>query len=100
MTDSPSNPDTDTDGATGVGSDCGLPPSAPPQVPRWVKVSAIIVGVLILVLVIVKLTSLDGEHGPGRHIGASGTPSAGITEIQVLPVGNPGIQAASKDDYQ
>jgi hypothetical protein len=48
------------------------PPPAPPKAPRWVKVSAIIVGVLILLVVIAKLTGLGGDHGPGRHTGASG----------------------------
>lgn len=48
------------------------------------KVFAIIVGVLILLAVIVKLTGLGGEHGPGRHMGAGGTPPTSITEIQDL----------------
>lgn len=34
--------------------------------PRWVKVSAIVAGVLILVVVAVMLLS-GGEHGPARH---------------------------------
>lgn len=39
----------------------------PPKAPRWVKVSAIVVGILILLFVIMQLTGLAGEHGPGRH---------------------------------
>jgi hypothetical protein len=35
--------------------------------PRWVKVFVIIVGVLLLLLVIGRLTGVGGEHGPGRH---------------------------------
>jgi hypothetical protein len=69
------------------------PRYAPPRAPRWVKVSAIIVGVLILLVLIAKLTGLGGEHGPGRHTGASGTPPAGVTEIQAPSVGNPGGHA-------
>ena len=75
---------------TGVGPDPGSPPGAPPRAPRWVKVSAIVVGVLILLVVIVKLTGLGGNHGPGRHMGASSTPPTSVTEIQALPVGDPG----------
>jgi hypothetical protein len=39
----------------------------PPRAPRWVKVSAIVVGVLILLVVIVMLAGLGGDHGPARH---------------------------------
>ena len=35
-----------------------------PGVPRWVKVSAIVGIVLVLLVIIVALT---GGHGPGRH---------------------------------
>jgi hypothetical protein len=39
-----------------------------PGMPRWVKVSGIIVGVLIVLLVILAVTGvLPGQHGPGRH---------------------------------
>ncbi|MBB5781810.1 hypothetical protein [Nonomuraea jabiensis] len=48
------------------------------------KVSAIIVGVLILFVLIVKLTGLGGEHGPGRHMGAGGSSPVGVMEIQAL----------------
>ena len=37
-----------------------------PGAPRWVKVSAIIAGVLILLVVIALL--VGGDHGPGRHL--------------------------------
>jgi hypothetical protein len=36
--------------------------------PRWVKVSAIIGGVLVLLVVILLFTGIGGPHGPGRHI--------------------------------
>ncbi len=52
----------------------------PPQAPRWVKVSAIIAAVLILLVVIVKVTGLGGEHGPGRHSSA-GLPSVNATAV-------------------
>ncbi|WP_455353231.1 hypothetical protein [Streptomyces sp. SYSU K217416] len=41
--------------------------------------SAIIVGVLIVLAVIVMLAGVGGEHGPGRHMGAAGTPPIGAT---------------------
>jgi hypothetical protein len=37
-------------------------------VPRWVKVSGVIFGVLVvLVIVVLALTGTLGQHGPGRH---------------------------------
>jgi hypothetical protein len=44
------------------------PEDRPPNTPRWVKVSGIIVIILFLLLVILKLTGIGGNHGPGRHI--------------------------------
>ncbi len=56
----------------------------PPSTPRWVKVSGIIVGVLVLVFVILQLTGVGpgaGGHGPGMHGGGGGdTPPASVTE--------------------
>lgn len=40
-----------------------LPPY--PGAPRWVKVAAIIVGVVALLVVV--LIVAGGRHGPGRH---------------------------------
>lgn len=42
--------------------------------PRWVKVSAIIGGVLVLVVVAVMVFG-GGNHGPDRHGSGSGTPA-------------------------
>lgn len=39
----------------------------PPPMPRWVKVSGIIVIALVLLFVI-KLFFGNGDHGPGRHL--------------------------------
>lgn len=49
-------------------------PGAPPKAPRWVKVSATAVGVLLVLIVVAELSGLGGDHGPGRHTGGSGTP--------------------------
>jgi hypothetical protein len=48
-------------------------PAQPPQddhpgMPRWVKVSALAVAVLVVALIVVML-AIGGEHGPGRHAG-------------------------------
>ena len=54
------------------------PPPPPPhgvgagpehRTPRWVKVIALVVGVLIVLVVAVMLFG-GGNHGPGRHLSA------------------------------
>ncbi len=40
----------------------------PPRTPRWVRVSGTIAIVLVLLIVILKITGVGGNHGPGRHI--------------------------------
>ena len=55
----------------GVATDRG----SPPGMPRWVKVSGIIVAVLVLLLVIVLL--LAGGHAPRSSVTASRTLSGG-----------------------
>jgi hypothetical protein len=47
-------------------------PSTPPPMPRWVKLSAVGVGVLVLVFVILHLLGGAGGHGPGRHMSGQG----------------------------
>lgn len=39
----------------------------PPRMPHWVKVSLIIAGVVILLVVVLMLAGVGGQHGPGRH---------------------------------
>ena len=39
-------------------------PQAPPGIPTWVKVAAVISAVIILLFLILLLT---GGHSPGRH---------------------------------
>ena len=56
----------------------------PPPMPRWVKLSAVVVGLLVLVFVILHLLGGAGGHGPGRHMSGQG----------VAPTG-PAIAAAS-----
>lgn len=49
-----------------------MQPATPPRMPRWVRVAAIVVGVLILVFLVLQLTGIAGEHGPGRHFSGPG----------------------------
>lgn len=60
------------DADTGHDGDRGTPP----RMPRWVKVAGIVVGVLLVVLVILQLAGVGGQHGPGRHaLGGSSSPA-------------------------
>jgi hypothetical protein len=64
---------------------------SPPPMPRWVKVSGIIVALLVLLLVVVLLVS--GGHGPRRHLsgGAGGQLSrSSITASLTVSSGGPG----------
>lgn len=45
---------------------------SPPSTPRWVKIFGIIAIVLVLLFVIIQLTGIGGDHGPGRHISSGG----------------------------
>jgi hypothetical protein len=62
MANSPHYPDTD--------DDAGMAPDreSTTGTPRWVKVSGIVVLVLVVLLAIVMLTGVGGDHGPGRHM--------------------------------
>lgn len=61
----------------------------PPGMPRWVKVSGIVILVLVAVLVVSKLAGI--EHGPGRHPGSGAnpghTPPAGMATEHRPPAG-------------
>ena len=45
---------------------------AKPGMPRWVKLSGIIVGALVVLVIILALTGGPGRHGPSRHTGGRG----------------------------
>jgi len=70
-----------------------------PGTPRWVKVSAIVVGVLVLLFIVLVLTGVGGPHGPGRHMlsgDASGqTPPSGVAQAPTPSGGGPGGNRAS-----
>lgn len=42
--------------------------SGGPGVPRWVKVIGLVVAVLLVAFVVVQVSGIAGEHGPGRHL--------------------------------
>jgi hypothetical protein len=52
-----------------------------PGIPQWVKVFGIIGIVVALLVVIILVTGVGGEHGPGRH-SPSDDASGTITPIQ------------------
>lgn len=56
------------------GRPAGADPEGPPGMPRWVRGAAIVVGLLLLLFLVLQLTGLGGQHGPGRH--SSGLPAA------------------------
>ena len=53
---------TDPTHEPGTGSD-----TSPPGMPRWVRVSLLVVAAAVLILVSLMVTGVGGEHGPGRH---------------------------------
>jgi hypothetical protein len=55
----------------------------PPRMPRWVIIAAVVVGALIVLLVVLKLTGIGGDHGPGRHLSGLDTPPSSPTVVQV-----------------
>ncbi len=59
----------------------------PYSTPRWVMIAGIVILVLALLVSIVLLTGVGGDHGPGRHMpsgGAGGhTPLPSVTEHRV-----------------
>ena len=42
-------------------------PAESPPTPRWVKIFLVVLLLIILVAAVLLLTSIGGEHGPGRH---------------------------------
>jgi hypothetical protein len=57
----------------------------PPSTPRWVKVFGIIVIILVVIFIILKVTGIGGEHGPGRHLSSEAVDQSVVrveTEVQ------------------
>jgi hypothetical protein len=68
----------------------GPAPAPKPPTPRWVKVFAIVF-VALLVLIVVKLLTGGGKHGPGRHLGGPGDTNP--PAISAAPARGPGWAA-------
>jgi len=49
-----------------------------PGMPRWVKLTGIVVGVLVLIFLVLQVTGLAGQHGPGRHLSDGRSPVVGF----------------------
>lgn len=53
------------------------------RTPGWVKVAGIIVLVLIMLIGVVRLTGLGGNHGPGLHTpGGDTSAPAGVVALE------------------
>ena len=63
-----------------VESQPGADPGSPPGMPRWVKAAAIVVGLLILLFVVLQVSGVAGQHGPGRHMSGSAPLGVGVTD--------------------
>lgn len=44
-----------------------------PGTPRWVKISGILLGVLIMLAAMLMVSGIGGPHGPGRHLSPEDT---------------------------
>lgn len=49
------------------GMDAPGPPESTTGVPRWVKVLLVVAVVLAVLVAVMLLTGIGGEHGPSRH---------------------------------
>lgn len=59
-----------------------------PRRPRWVMVTAIVIGALVLLFLLLQLTGVAGQHGPGRHMSSAPVPTGaavGTGPASVLP---------------
>ncbi|RSM62046.1 hypothetical protein DMB66_23080 [Actinoplanes sp. ATCC 53533] len=64
------------------------------------KVSAIVVGAFVLLVVIAKLTGLGGSHGPGRHSGAGRPAALSSVDLPVSPGGDRHSRPARASSYR
>jgi hypothetical protein len=53
-------------------------PDGGPTMPRWVKASLIIAGILVSLIIVMLLTG----HGPGRHLSGANVFSSATTEAR------------------
>ncbi len=51
------------------------------DLPRWVKLLGIIIGILLLLFVVLRLAGMGGEHGPGRHFSSGGPDDVPLSSV-------------------
>lgn len=63
-------------------------PGCAPGTPRWVKLFGLL-ALALVVLLVVALIVVGGDHGPGRHSGRGVPPPAGVADDSghVSPLG-------------
>lgn len=71
--DSGSKPNPD---AAGVGAAAGAP--------RWVKITGLAVGSLLVLFVVLRLAGVGAQHGPGQHT-PDGQSPATVTQEHTPP---------------
>lgn len=54
--------------------------SKAPGAPRWVRVCAVVAGAVLVLLLVLKLAGVGGEHGPGRHVGVGDARSSAVVQ--------------------
>lgn len=88
MTEPPRYSDSNLD--AGGEASVRPPRDATTGMPRWVKVSGIVVIVVVLLFLVMQLLGVGGEHGPSRHALSAdvGSPSSSFswtgTGVQLL----------------
>ena len=70
-------------------ADLGADRASPPRMPRWVKLSLIVLAVLVLAVVIAMLIA-GGGHGPSRHAAGVQLPAVSVTADLALSGGGLG----------
>ena len=70
------------DARAGSAADAGR--GGPPDTPRWVKVAALLAGLLILLFLVLQFAGLGGEHGPGMHDSSGRSPASGATALPAV----------------
>ena len=66
-----SDPGNGPERTSGVAPDEEQPSAG--GMPRWAKISLIVVGALVALFIVLNLAGLGGEHGPGRHMPGAGS---------------------------
>ena len=55
----------------------------PYRTPRWVKITGLIVLGAVILLALVLVTGIGGEHGPRRHLSPTGDHSSPSITYQI-----------------